>query len=135
MGDEGPKGYSGPPGPAGPPGPPGDTGGFDAAQLSQIFGNQNKGPSQADDPNSKIQGDKIQVCRILLLEISCSIEGIFGHVSSHRQPRHRQPHCRSLCLFAPTIHGLTHLLCSLLCGTVEIFMYVVMVLNGNNRVC
>ena len=61
MGDEGPKGYNGPPGPAGPPGPPGDTGGFDAAQLSQIFGNQNKGPGQADDPHGKVQGDKIQV--------------------------------------------------------------------------
>ena len=61
MGDEGPKGYGGPPGPAGPPGPPGDTGGFDAAQLSQIFGNQNKGPSQADDPHGKVQKDTIQV--------------------------------------------------------------------------
>lgn len=77
MGDEGPKGYGGPPGPAGPPGPPGDTGGFDAAQLSQIFGNQNKGPSQADDPHGKVHGDKIQVSFISFSSDALSISNFF----------------------------------------------------------
>lgn len=84
MGDEGPKGYNGPPGSAGPPGPPGDTGGFDAAQLSQIFGNQNKGPSQADDPNGArvvpIQGEQV------LKRISA----IANDIMNRRKPRGTQ---------------------------------------------
>jgi len=99
MGDEGPKGYGGPPGPAGPPGPPGDTGGFDAAQLSQIFGNQNKGPSQADDPNSKIQGDKIQGEEVLL-----RINRIKNEVVNRKNPRGEKKNPGRTCADIAMVH-------------------------------
>jgi len=102
MGDEGPKGYNGPPGPAGPPGPPGDTGGFDAAQLSQIFGNQNKGPSQADDPHGKVQGDKIQ--NDSGDEVLRRISAIATHIKERKNPRGTQKNPGRTCADIATAH-------------------------------
>jgi len=99
MGDEGPKGYPGPPGPAGPPGPPGDTGGFDAAQLSQIFGNQNKGPSQADDPMGKAQADKLQGDEVLK-----RISAIALAVKNKKNPRGTQTNPGRTCLDIAMAH-------------------------------